>query len=108
MFAVKLLFSYALLLTRPWSRALVENSEAFSMKSRLDHPENYLFLLSENIFIGSKYPKKYFKASLVENGGPGVVLTFPNICNLPEQCVDGHPKFGNIPFPSFVSSCGRS
>ena len=29
----------------------------FWTKYRLGHPENYLFLLSKNIFSGSKYPK---------------------------------------------------
>ena len=29
----------------------------FKPKYRLGHPENYLFLLSKNIFTGSKYPK---------------------------------------------------
>ena len=29
----------------------------FQPKYRLGHPENYLFLLSENIFIGSEHPK---------------------------------------------------
>ena len=29
----------------------------FQPKHRLGHPENYLFLLSKNTFIGSKYPK---------------------------------------------------
>ena len=30
----------------------------FQPKYRLGHPENYLFLLSKNIFTGSKYQKK--------------------------------------------------
>ena len=30
----------------------------FQPKYRLGHPENYLFLLSINIFTGSKYPQK--------------------------------------------------
>ena len=30
----------------------------FKPEYRLGHPENYLFLLSKNIFTGSKYPKK--------------------------------------------------
>ena len=29
----------------------------FQPKYRLGHPENYLFLLSKKLFIGSKYPK---------------------------------------------------
>ena len=32
----------------------------FKPKYRLGHPENYLFLLSQRILLGSKYPKKYF------------------------------------------------
>ena len=29
----------------------------FQPKHRLGHPENYLFLIPEKLFIGSKYPK---------------------------------------------------
>ena len=32
----------------------------FQPKYRLGHPENYLFLLSKRVLLGSKYPKKYF------------------------------------------------
>ena len=32
----------------------------FQPKYRSGHPENYLFLLSRNLFSRSKYPKQYF------------------------------------------------
>ena len=44
---------------RPWSTPLRWAPVLlFQPKDRWDIPENYLFLLSKNVFTGSKYPKK--------------------------------------------------
>ena len=37
--------------------SVVATSVAVQPKCRLGHPENYLFLLSKNMFVGSKNPK---------------------------------------------------
>ena len=38
-----------------WYMTLI--SEVFLAENRLGHPENYLFLLSKKLFLGSKYLK---------------------------------------------------
>ena len=41
-----------------WICHAVITSDTMLAKTSLGHPENYLFSLSKNVFIGSEYPQK--------------------------------------------------